>query len=48
MHNNGSSFLKIGITFANLHRSGKIPVLKDKLIISAKTSDKKLFEIFNV
>ena len=48
MHNNGSYFLKIGITFANLHRSGKMPVLKDMLIISAKASDKKLLEIFNM
>ena len=37
----------MGIIFANLHKSGKIPDLKDKLM-SANTSDKKLFEIFNM
>ena len=38
----------MGIIFANLHKTGKIPVLKDKLIMSANTSDEKLFEIFNM
>ena len=42
------SFLKIGIIFASLHRSGEIPVLNDRLIMSVNLLEKKLFEIFKM
>ena len=34
LHDNLESFLKIGIIFAIFRLSGKVPVRKDKLIIS--------------
>ena len=33
-HRSGLSFLKSGITLASLHKSGKIPVLKERFILS--------------
>ena len=35
----------MGITFVNLHKSGNILGLNDKLKMSANTPDKKLLEI---
>ena len=35
-------------TFAILHRSGKIPVLNDKLMILARLLEKKSLLIFNI
>ena len=38
--------MKIGITFASLHKSGKISVLNERLMISV--NEKKLFEFFRM
>ena len=48
LQRSGLSFLKIGITLANLHKSGKIPVLNDKFIMLHNLFEKKLLEIFNM
>ena len=47
-HNSASSFLYIGITLANLHRSGNIPVSNIRLIILQRIDEKKLLKAFRI